>query len=317
MFASISHDTHGWGMVQNLQSLPRTHKYPLIFPFYVHIHTCMHTYKNGYSPQMLFHLPECACLLAGPGHGQLQRDGFLTLLFKVYAIQRWVKATKNGSFATTCWFRTSDLLVWTVTWSPSMTVSRRTIKIFYRPDKLVSQKDNKPTQVISLQQPVEIPRSWCIWPAASLQETPNLSINWEALAAQAPVPAGTGPDKGADGKIFLNSRHDKFSDPNGEPWSSWSNMIIMEGMRHFWTIPFRWLRKHGLSRWLGCWWVLTPIDGGPQRDTGCNPRSCRTRFQARNQLRVKKHLEAHSTALSKDEFCSTCTSVLYCFLMKD
>ena len=102
MFASISHDTHGWGMVQNLQSLPRTHKYPLIFPFYVHIHTCMHTYKNGYSPQMLFHLPECACLLAGPGHGQLQRDGFLTLLFKVYAIQRWVKATKNGSFATTC-----------------------------------------------------------------------------------------------------------------------------------------------------------------------------------------------------------------------
>ena len=151
MFASISHDTHGWGMVQNLQSLPRTHKYPLIFPFYVHIHTCMHTYKNGYSPQMLFHLPECACLLAGPGHGQLQRDGFLTLLFKVYAIQRWVKATKNGSFAT------------------------------------------------------------------SLQETPNLSINWEALAAQAPVPAGTGPDKGADGKIFLNSRHDKFSDPNGEP----------------------------------------------------------------------------------------------------
>lgn len=98
MFASISHDTHGWGMVQNLQSLPRTHKYPLIFPFYVHIHTCMHTYKNGYSPQMLFHLPECACLLAGPGHGQLQRDGFLTLLFKVYAIQRWVKATKKWQF---------------------------------------------------------------------------------------------------------------------------------------------------------------------------------------------------------------------------
>ena len=83
--------------------------YPLIFQFYVHIHTCMHTYKNGYSPQMLFHLPECAYLLVGPGHGQLQRDGFLTLLFKVYAIQRWVKATKNGRFATTCWFRQAKL----------------------------------------------------------------------------------------------------------------------------------------------------------------------------------------------------------------